>query len=439
MSASFVASAKASRTASVLCCGRAGELWREDLARYSARLDDLRRLSGWVEPMVRKVAWAGVESLFGQCLEECTSERSKSVRRRQSPRRYKKDATFPTRSDQGAEKKNWELLRFFPPAGKRPGQGADSSEPLPENLRSSKRATQELLYALSTPISRDFEERLNFPSVSNPDPVRTRPLRDFLKFCSEPQADSPAQKSTPTSLHHTLAGSQNDHRQRLASVWRENISWRASQALRFAAPTIDESGAPNLIEHWAVPLAGPHAPSDILTLDREFDSGDSTALREEEPQKLAVSEVWEPMLLAAQPDDTEVEDTLRKIGVPEHYANARAEAENESHSEKVRTGSAGPGELRADPRNSALWVPDPLRGTSLAHASQLPRKLTTHSTPPTLAPTGPDVLSDPAQARNRTVPETWQVGVIEEEELRDLSQKLQRILEDEALRFGVNV
>src|ERR1700730_4049946 len=105
MSASFLASAKAAQTASVLRCGRAGERWREDLTRSWARLDNLRRLCSWVEPLVHHGTWTGEGSLFGNCLEECTTEGGKNARRGLRTQRPREQASPARESDPVMEKK----------------------------------------------------------------------------------------------------------------------------------------------------------------------------------------------------------------------------------------------------------------------------------------------------------------------------------------------
>ena len=52
---------------------------------------------------------------------------------------------------------------------------------------------------------------------------------------------------------------------------------------------MDESRDLRLMEHWEVPIAGPEAPSEILTFDDEFSPNDGTSARTGETQELGGS------------------------------------------------------------------------------------------------------------------------------------------------------
>jgi hypothetical protein len=262
---------------------------------------------------------------------------------------------------------------------------------------------------------------------------------NFLKFCSELPADPPAQELKPATPHDPLSGIQTSHLQRLVNVWRENISWRASQALELAGLILDVSGEPKLMEHWGVPIAGPEAPADILTVDSEFDINDSAAVRNGETQEPAVGDIREMGSVDLPPQQTEEKDVRRKVRSPADSMKTRAEKESEQPRRETQTGFPGSRELGAGARNSGWRATDLLQDIFEGHDSPLPNTFDGHSLVPTLTGSDPDSLSATAQLRKQINYEAWQAGLTEQEELRDLSQKLQRILEDEARRFGVNV
>jgi len=410
----------------------------EELTKGRARLDEVRRLCAWVEPLVHSGPWTGEGDLFGQCLGECTAEHGKNVRRRENRQRDRKKVSHAAGPDRAAEKKRaWTCQ--FPPAEKQPRQPIDPCSSLPETLGLPKRASQELLCALATSIvSSDREELQNSLQSGNAEQSFTR-SGNFLKFCSELPADPPAQESKPATPHDPLSGIQASHLQWLVNVWRENISWRASQALQLASLTLDESGEPKLMEHWGVPIAGPEAPPDILTVDSEFDIHDSARMRNGETQAPAVSEIWETGSVDSPPQQTEEKDPRGKVGLPADSMKAGAERESEQQRRETQRDFPGSRELGAGAWNSDWRATDLLRDIFLGHESLLPHRFDAHALVPTLMAPGPNSPSATTQSRKQIDHETWQAGLTEQDELHDLSQKLQRILEDEARRFGVNV
>lgn len=440
MSAGVLSSAKASQTASVFSCGLAAEHWGDKLAKCFAKLDDLRRLCIWMGTIVQKPSWIDQEPLFGQGLTDCMCENRRNVRPGQRRPPNRKSAGSSTTSDAASRRKRNEFCQFSPVLEKHRERTIYPCKPLPEELRTPRGASQELLWSLAPPfLSSDAEEKRSpFPVFKTGRAHKGR-SRDFLRFCAGPPKDHPAQKAPLPSLRETSAVFQDNRCHALQNIWRENVSWRAGQALQLAGLTTNESGDPKLSVHWDVPIAGPEAPSEVLAADLELGWEDSSAMQRGERPERATTEVWnsEPVnSLLQQAEEREPRSRSQSL---HRYINVRDDAENKPDSPETRKASTAPREREPGPGLPAWLGPDLFQEVSVEQDPSLPSGFATRSFVPSLPPAYADVLPDAAGSRKRVSPEAWHAEVSEEEELNILSQKLQRILEDEARRFGVSV
>lgn len=449
MKAEFYELREALRTPFALSCGQTAKRWQGELARWTAKLDALRRLCAWVETLIQWIPWINQEPLFGRCLRECANGTRRTVERRPKVirRRLGNGGSIRPGEASGKEKQSCreglrEKSHYIPEGLKAQRRDARSCKPLPEKLDLTKKASHDLLCALagasSSGCSGEKPSHAKEAPVCETEPVHVNNSRDFLRVCSQwPEAQPTAGPHRAVS-YRAADLFQENHRSELLTVWKENLSWRACQTFQSFGLMFDqrENGDSFLLQHWAVPIAGPEAPTELLAPCPDWEQ--PTPSDEPESRQRLPDEAWEPAFSDSRRKRDEGRDVRDEVRSHDGHGAAPGEsgfAPRAPKSALEATTFVPPVFQPPSSWSSALGTDRRVFRNSERAFSE---KLDSSSYVPIHLPSRTEHFFHREGTTEQKGEEIMEAES-GEEELHALRAKLKRILDEEARRFGINV